>query len=245
MRKRYLLSAAVGVLALAFAAVAIASPQFKQTAKIKYTTNKGKKAAGINADLEASDPGASPAGNLPAATKVVIKFKGSKVNTKAGKRCKLPKTSAASCPAKTRIDKPGSGSADANVVGTDPSTGKTIVTGPIHTTVKAYLHTGGIYFVVQSAALGTTVVLDASLTKKGKLTTNVKRDVPTLPGGNKLVLTSFKVKIKKVTSGHGRKRKLLLRTPKCGKSKHFTITSKFNYDDGSSKTVRSKQKCRK
>jgi hypothetical protein len=246
VRKRYLLSAAVGVLGLVFAAVAIASPQFTQTADLKYTKNKGKVVAGVVADIHSSDPGANPPGNLPGATKVVIKFKGSKVNTKAGKRCTKSKSQAATCPKSTKV---GSGSAKANIVGTNPTTGQTAVSQDVFGGFKiaAYLTKGGFYFVITSKTPGGPVtVLKATITKKGTLTANVARDTAgTLPPPNKIVLTSFKLKLKKVAKGRGKRRKMLFRTPKCGKSRKFTITSKFNYDDGTTKTVTSKQTCRK
>jgi len=247
VRKKHLAGAAVGVLALVFAAVAIASPQFKQTAAIKYSSNKGKKLAGIIADIEASDPGANPPGAQPGATKVVINLKGAKTDTKAGKQCKKPKLQAASCPAKTRIDVPGSGSAKANIVGTTPS-GQVIATQDVFGgfNIKAYLAKNAIYFVITSKTPGGPTTILKSSFKHGKLTANVAKDTAgTIPAPNKIVLTSFKIKIKKVSSGHGKHKRLLIRTPKCGKSKHFTITSKFNYDDGTSKSVTSKQKCRK
>lgn len=246
MRKKYLLGAVVGVLGLAFAAVAIASPQFKQTVKVKYTTtNKAKRATGLSLKFEATDPGAVPPGNQPGATKVVLKLRGARTNTRAGKRCTLSKSNAASCPSNTRVDVKGSGKASANIVGTNPTTGQTTVTGPINNTVKAFLKRGGLYVVVQNAALGVNVVLDTSLSKRGTLTANVARDVPTLPGGNKLVLTSFQVKVKKVTRRVSGKRIALLRTPRCGSSKKFKFTTSFNYDDGTSKTVRTSQRCRR
>ena len=248
MRKKSLVFAAVGVLALAFAAVAIASAAFKQTANIKYSTNKGKRPAGTIADLEASDPGASPPGNLTGATKVVIRFKGAKIDTKAGKHCKLPKPQAASCPAKTRIDLPGSGSATANLVGRNPATGQATVAQNIFGgfNVTAYLAKRAVYFVVTSKTPGgPTTILKSSL-RGDKLTTNVAKDTEgSVPPPSKIVLTSFKIKIKKVKSGRGRKKRYLVRTPKCGRSRHFVIISKFNYDDGTTRTVTSKQRCRK
>lgn len=237
MRKSYLIGALVGALALVFAAVSFAatSSQFKQTAVVKFTTSKARTATGTNAVLVATDPGAVPAGAFKGASKVVINLGGATVNTKAGKQCKLPKANAASCPANTKI---GSGTAVANLVG------GTNVTPNIRQTVTAYLAKGSIYFVVKGVTLPTTTILQSSF-GKGKLTTNVARDVPPLPGGNKIVLTDFRVKLKKVVSGKGKKRKALLTTPKCGKSKKFTVTTSFTYDDGTKASVKTKQKCKK
>jgi hypothetical protein len=77
------------------------------------------------------------------------------------------------------------------------------------------------------------------------LNVNVERDLPVIPGGNKIVLTDFAVKIKKITTGKGKKLKSFITTPKCGKSKKFTIKSSFNYDDGSKKSPTATQKCKK
>ena len=246
MRKRYLLSAAVGALALVFAAVAIASPQFKQTVSLKYSKNKGKVPAGLSTTIEASDPGASPPGNQPGATKVVIKLKGVRINSKAAKRCTKPKSQAATCPRSTKI---GSGSAKANIVGTNPTTGQTAVSQDVFGGFKvaAYNTKGAIYLVITSKVPGGPVtILKTSLTKKGTLTANVARDTAgSLPPPNKIVLTSFKLKLKRIVKGRGKRRKVFLTTPKCGRSRKFTVTSKFNYDDGTSKTVTTKQTCRK
>lgn len=237
MRKSYMIGALVGAMALVFAAVSFAatSPQFKQVAKITYSTSKARSAAGTKATLIATDPGAVPAGSFKGAAKVVIAFPGAKIDTKAGKQCKLQKASAASCPASTKV---GSGTASANLVG-----GSSVTPG-IKQKVTAYLAKGSLYFVVKGVTLPTTTILQSSFSK-GKLTTNVARDVPPLPGGNKIVLTDFRVTIKKVTSGKGKKRRALITTPKCGKSKKFSIVTSFTYDDGSKATVKSSQKCKK
>lgn len=242
MRKMHLIGVLVGALALAFAAVAVASPQFKQTAKLKYTTKKAQKPAGVSAELHATDPGAVPAGAQPGVSTLSIAFAGAKANTKVGKLCKLPKDQAENCPGNTKV---GTGTASANLVGTNSTTGQKTVVPGLKQTVAAYQTTGGFYFVVKGVTLPTTAILKATLSKKATLGVNVLRDLPVIPGGNKIVLTDFQVKIKKVTTGKGKKLKSLITTPKCGKSKKFKITAKFNYDDGTKKTVSSTQKCSK
>jgi hypothetical protein len=238
----HLIGALVGVLALALAAVAVASPQFKQTVDLKYSTKKAQSPAGVSAELHATDPGAQPPGAQPGVATLKITFKGAKANTKVGKLCKLPKDQAESCPANTRV---GTGSASARLVGTNPVTGQKTVTAPLPQKVTAHQTTGGFYFVVKGTTVPSTALLKATFSKKGVLSVNVLRDLPVLPGGNKIVLTDFQVKIKKVTQGKGKKRKALVTTPKCGKSKKYKITAAFRYDDGTRKTVSSTQKCRK
>ena len=240
MRKVHLIGVLVGALALAISAVAAASPQFKQTAKLKYTVKKAQKPAGVSAELHATDPGAVPAGNQPGVTTLKITFKGAKANTKVGKLCKLPKTEAANCPANTKV---GKGTALANLVGTDSTTGQPRITVGLKQTVDAYQTTGGFYFVVKGVDIQSTAILKATLSKKGVLSVNVARDVPPI-FGNKIVLTDFLVDIKKVTTGKGRKQKALITTPKCPKSKKFSIVADFNYTDGTKKKVTAKQACK-
>jgi hypothetical protein len=247
VRKRYLLTAAVGLLALAIASVAIASPQLKQTVSAKYSTKKAKKAAGVTIKLNLSDPGAQPPGNLPSVQKVTLKLKGAKVNSKAAKRCTLPKSQAVNCPSNTQVSTGGASknAATANIVGTNPTTGQTTVTGPINNTVTAYNKSGGLFLVIKGTSLPTVVVLDTKLSKKGTLVANPGRDVPNLPGGNKIVLVSLKTKVKKKTKKSHGKTISLLTTPKCGKSKKFKVTSKFEFSDGTVLKPSATQKCRR
>lgn len=242
MRKVHLIGVLVGALALAISAVAVASPQFKQTAKLKYTVKKAQKPAGVSAELHATDPGAQPPGNQPGVSTLKISFKGSKANTKVGKLCKLPKDQAPNCPPNTGV---GSGTALANLVGTNATTGQPNVVVGLKQTVAVYQTTGGFYFVVKGITIGSTAILKATFSSKGVLSVNVKRDLPPLPGGNQIVLTDFTVDIKKVTTGKGKKLKALVTTPKCGKSKKFSIVADFNYTDGSKKKITAKQACKK
>lgn len=241
MRKVHLIGALVGVLALALSAVAVASPQFKQTVKAKYTTNKAQQPAGLSVNLSATDPGAQPPGAQPGVKTLKITFSGAKIDFSAAKLCTLPQNQAESCPSNTKI---GDGTASANLVGTNPSTGQKTVAQNLGQKVTAYTVKGGIYLIVKGTSLPTTAILKASLSKKGVLSVNVERDLPVIPGGNKIVLTDFAVKIKKITKGSGKKRKEFITTPKCPKSKKFTIKSNFNYDDGSKKNITTTQKCK-
>lgn len=241
MRKVHLIGVLAGALALAVSAVAVASPQFKQTVSAKYTTSKAKQPAGLSVNLSATDPGAVPPGAQPGVKTVKITFSGAVVDFKAAKVCKLPQDQAESCPANTKV---GTGTAKANLVGTDPATGQKKVTQNLGQTVSAYTVSGGLYLIVKGTTLPTTAILKATLSKKGALNVNVERDLPVIPGGNKIVLTDFAVKVKKVTSGSGKKRKEFITTPKCGSSKKFKITANFNYDDGSKKNITTTQKCK-
>ena len=248
MRKRYLLGVVFGVLALAgLTASSLASPEFKQTLKYKYlkasgkTNKKHKKPAGFFASLKAEDPGATPAGNLKAATKVTIKLKGAKVNFKGGKKCELPQEQAASCPSDTQI---GDGTAKANLAAqTTPPT----VTQDLVNNVKVFLHDGGLYLVVSGTSLPVVIVLDAKLTKRGKLTVNVADDlakVPLLAATDlKVILTSFETTLDLTKRKVGDKTYTLLRTPRCGKSERFKVTTAFKYDDGTDASYTKRLKC--
>jgi hypothetical protein len=235
VRKRYLLVAGAGVLALVFAAVALGSPTLKQTAKVNYTKNKAKKSTGLFANFGADDPGATPPGNFPGADKVVIKFKGAKVDTNAAPQCKLSQLPA--CPSKTKI---GSGTATANIVGTNPTTGQTTVTpypGTLH--ITAFNAKGRLFLVIKE----TGTVLKPKFSKKGTLVADVKGDVPPLPGGNKVILKTFKVKTKPKSRKIKGKKHILFRTPKCPKSKKWKVSVKFTYADGDTRSFNLKQKC--
>lgn len=238
-----LIGALAGVAALAVAATpSAASPQFDQQVKAKYTTAKQKRAAGIRVNLSATDPGAQPAGNQPGVSRLTMRFAGARVNTRAGRRCTLPKARAESCPRRTRI---GAGRALANLVGTNPSTGQVSVTQGIRQRVTAHLTRGGIYLVVKGVDLPTTAILKAKLSRRGVLKVNVARDLPRLPGGNKIVLTDFNVKVRKVARGKGKRRKALITTPRCAKNRRFKIVSSFVYDDSTRERVVTRQRCRR
>jgi len=248
VRKKYLAGALVGAMALAFAAVAIASPQFRQTTRLSYTSAKTQAATGIRANLFARDPGATPPGNQKGVDTVSITFNGSRVDTTAGRRCTLPVGQAASCPRRTRI---GTGTAIANSA--NNANPPRVVTG-LRNNVTAYLKRGGIYLVVTGQQLPITLILNASLSRRGKLSVNVKRDVsnnPTLQGtGLKVILTDFKLNVRKVTRRVGRRgrrrTKALLRTPRrCPRSRRFRITTRFVYDDGSRLTQTNRPRCRR
>lgn len=249
MRKRHLLGVLFGLVALAFAAVSIASPQFKQTVKYKYTKasgktqKKGKKPAGFKATLEATDPGATPAGNQKAANKVTIKLHGAKVDYRASKLCTLPQEQAVNCPSDTQI---GDGTATANLVTkTTPPT----VTQNVESNVKVYVRDGGLYLVVTSPSTGVTIILDARLTKSGKLTVDVARDLAKVPLLEtlqlKVVLTSFKTDLDLTKRRVDGKTRTLLRTPSCGNSERFKVTTRFTYDDGTTDKIVKRLKCTK
>jgi hypothetical protein len=236
--KKILIGAVVGVLALALAAVAIASPQFKQTAAIKYTTKKPKANSGLGISLKAQDPGA-PNNKPSPATKVTVTLaKGTKVDTSAAKVCTASDSDfnskgANACPASSRL---GSGSADA-------VTGLGAGIDPVGENIIAFAGKNQIIFLLTpKGAIGQTATIRGKI-KKNVVTTAVPA-FP-IPGAGNASLTVFNVSLKSISSGKGSKKKNLLTTPStCPKSKNWTTTTKFNYEDGTTATVKSRSSCK-
>jgi hypothetical protein len=241
LRSTKLIGAIIGVLALAFAAVAVASPQFTQKATVKLSSGKAGKSVGTTANLVARDPGA-PNQKPAAAAKVVVKLpKGTVANNKAVTQCNLTKAQIESgdkkCPKSSKV---GKGTAKANVAPLIASTTEDIT---------VFNRKGGLIFYLTDNAKdpqpGQTFALFSKLSKKGVLTTNVP---PLEPLPNTFaVLTDFKVTINKKSKGKGKKKINLLTAPKkCPKSKKFTSTVDFTYSDGSTKKgIKTTQACKK
>src|SRR5437867_920573 len=162
------------------------------------TQKNGKQPSGVNSTFTARDPGAVPPGNLKSANKVTIKLKGAKVDFKGTKLCTLSRTNATNCGDSTKGGQPksnvGSGSAKVNIF-TNSNPPAAVFTG-VSATVTAYLHLGRIYLILNAPTLQQTLVIDASLSKSGKLVANLQRDVANSPAvqmtGLKPVLTDFK-----------------------------------------------------
>jgi hypothetical protein len=247
VRKKSFLGAIVGVVALAIAAVAVASPQLVQVADVDLTNKKTGKSTGIKAVLSHTDPGAEPEGNIPASRQIKLKLpNGTRTNNNAAPQCNLSTTEVANneCPANTII---GRGTAKVNVWLGPP----TAVIQNVNAEVTAYNRRNAIAFRVVSEATGSlpsvTVPIIASLTKRGLLTVNIPELHPAGPS-SKVILTYFQVNIakKSKTIGRGdRRRKInLLTSPRTCKGTWKTV-SDFTYDDGDTRHVESTQPCRR
>lgn len=247
MRKKSFLGALVAVVALAVAAVALASPQLTQTADVKLSSGKVGKSVGVNATLTTDDPGAEPQGNFPAVTKVVLKLPaGTRTNSNADQQCNLSSTDVQNnkCPANTIV---GTGSILANVYlgGSDPAI------QDVPGTVTAYNRRNGLAFRVVSQATtslpSVTIPILATLTRTGVLTTNVPILHPAGPQ-SKVILTKFAVNIRKKSRfvGRGRRRHKinLVTSPRTCRGTWKTV-SDFTYDDGSTRHVESTASCTK
>jgi hypothetical protein len=238
VRKVHLIGALVGVLVLALAAAAVASDQFTQSAKVKFSGKKANRSTGVNVTLKATDAG-EPGAKPKRASRIVIKLApGTRINPKASAQCNLPDQAVieGKCPANSLI---GKGVARANVAPLIPSTTED---------VRAYASRTGITLLLsdngEDPSPGQTFVLKARTSKLGVITVNVPELQP-LPGVF-AVLTDFTLKTTAKSKGKGSKKINLITTPKKCTKKGWTHTVTFSYADGSAKDVRkTKQACRK
>lgn len=238
MRRMHLIGALVGVMALVVAATAVASDQFTQSAKVKFSKQKAGKSTGVNVTLKATDAG-EPGAKPKAAKKIVIKLApGTRINNKAATQCNLNEedVKAGKCPKGSLI---GTGVARANISPVIATTTED---------VKAYATRNGIVLLLTDNAedpnIGSTIVLHAKTSLKGVITVTVPELQP-VPGVF-AVLTDFTLKTKPKSKGKGAKRKNLITTPRKCTKKGWTHTVTFTYADGSAKDVRkTKQACRK
>lgn len=236
--RKYLAGALVAVLALAVTAVAVASDQFTQSAKVTLTKSKTGKSVGVKAALRATDPG-EPGGKPKAASRIVIKLpRGTRIDKRAVAKCNLDDEAVVEgkCPRKSLI---GRGKAKANVAPLIPETVED---------VKAYASRQGLVLLLTDneadPAPGQTIVLRARASKRGVIKVNVPELQP-LPGVF-AVLTDFTLKTKPKGKGKGKRRKNFITSPrKCNKRKGWVTTVVFTYADGSKRDVRrTKQRCR-
>ncbi|MEX1142775.1 MAG: hypothetical protein WD993_02130 [Thermoleophilaceae bacterium] len=229
----------MGVLALALSAVAVASPQFTQSAKVKLTTKKAGKSTGVLAKLRATDEG-EPGGKPKAASRIVIKLpRGTRVNTRAAKQCNVSDQQVleGKCPRKSLI---GRGQAKANVAPLIPSTTED---------VKAYASKRGIILLLTDneadPAPAQALVLHARVSKRGKIVVKVPELQP-VPGVF-AVLTDFTLRTKPVSKGRGARRINLITSPRrCNPRKGWVSTTVFTYADGSARDViKTRARCRR
>lgn len=230
MRKVWLMIVALFALAVGAVGVAIASAQFKQSAKITLTATKQGDTTGFNANIASSDPGA-PNGQPQALKTLTVTFpKNTRFNfkSKAVKQCRatdteLRATGGAACPKKSLI---GTGTAEANGAPVYPK---------IPEKAQAYVGAGELKFLLTPAGpVGQTLVLHGKI-KGNVLTTNL----PSISsGGLKIVITMLALKVKAA----GSDKNAFVTAGVCAKKK-FTVTSKFLYDTGAKLTLTSSSKC--
>jgi hypothetical protein len=237
--RKFLIGGPIGAAVLATAAVAVASPQFQQTATVKLTTKKPHANSGLVISLNAQDPGA-PGGKPSPATSVKVTLpKGTVVNTAAAKVCTASDQTfadkgAKACPAGSRL---GTGSAEA-------ITGLGAGIDPVGENIVAFAGKNQIiFFLTPKGTIGQTAVI------RGKIRKNVvNTPVPAFPlpgGGGNAALTVFKINLKAYAKGSGAKQKRVLTTPsKCPKGHNWVTNVKFKYEDGTSASINSRSTCK-
>ncbi len=230
MRRVWFTVVAALALALGAVGVAVASSQFKQTAKITLTAKKSGDSTGFKAKIASSDPGAPNGQPQGLKTLTVIFPKHTKFNfkSKALEQChatdtELRATGGAACPKKSLI---GTGSATANGAPVFPQ---------IPEKAAAYAGSKEIRFLLTpTGPAGQTLVLH------GKVSGNtLTASVPVLKSGPlNIVLTALSLKVKAI----GHDKSAFVTAGKCRKKK-FEVTSKFVYQTGAKLTLKSSSKC--
>jgi len=218
----------------AMAALALASAQFKQTAKVTLTAKKEGASTGFKANIQASDPGApleKPQGlktlTVTFPTKTTFNFK-----SKALAQCKasdieIKATGGSVCPSKSKV---GSGQSTANGAPALPK---------ISESVTAFAGKNEILLLLAPKVVGgpgATLVLHAKVSGN-KLTTEVP--VIPAPAGLTIVITGLELSVKSVGSG----KTTWAKAGKCVKKK-FVVKSTFLYMTGEKLTVSSSSSCK-
>jgi hypothetical protein len=230
MRTLKITAIGLAILMLATTGLALASAQFKQTAKVTLTATKANASSGVKAVIFSEDPGApfaQPQGlkvlkvTFPAKTKFNFK-------SKALKQCKaseaeIKATTGTACPAKSRL---GSGGANANGAPVLPSIPESVTAFAGNDEV--------ILFLAPKAPGGVALVLHAKVSAN-RLTV----EVPVLKQGPvNIVLTELTLSIKAIGKGPT----TFIKAGKCVKKK-FVVTSSFLYQTGEKLTLTSSSKC--
>ncbi len=233
MRLMKITAASLATTMLATTGMALASAQFKQSAKVTLTAKREGASTGFKANLQSSDPGApleKPQGlktltiTFPSKTKFNFK-------TKALTKCKandteIKATGGKACPSKSKI---GSGGATANGAPVLPKIGES---------VTAFAGNNQILFLLAPkvpGGPGATLVLHGKVSLN-KITTQVP---PIVVGGLTIVITGFELSVKAIGKGNT----TWAKAGKCVKSK-FTVKSGFVYQTGAKLTLSSSSSCK-
>ncbi len=231
MTRLKLTAAVLAAAMLAMAGMALASPQFKQSAKVTLTATKPNVSSGVKATIASSDPGAPNA--QPKGLKVLtLTFP---VNTrfnfksKALKQCKatdteIQATGGAVCPSKSKL---GTGTALANGAPVIPK---------IPESVAAFAGNNQVLLMLSpQGGAGSRLVLHGKVSAN-RMTTEVP--VQTL-GPVNIVITELRLSIKTIGKGST----AFIRAGKCVKKK-FVVKSSFLYQTGAKLTISSSSSCK-
>ncbi|HEY8303500.1 MAG TPA: hypothetical protein VIG42_02820 [Solirubrobacteraceae bacterium] len=214
------------------AGIALASSQFKQSAKVTLTAKKAGASTGFTASLQSSDPGApleKPQGlktltvTFPA--KTTFNFKSKALVVCKANDTELVATGGAVC-SKSKL---GAGSSTANGAPILPK---------IEENVTAFAGSNQILLLLAPKTLGgpgATLVLHGKISAN-KMTTEVP---PIEKAGLKIVITGLQLKIKAVGSG----KTTWAKAGKCV-GKKFTVKSAFLYETGEKLTISSSSSCK-
>jgi hypothetical protein len=231
MRLIKITAAGLAAALLATTGVALASAQFKQTAKVALTATKPNASSGIRAVISSSDPGA-PFGKPLALKTLKLTFPANtrfNFKSKALAQCKaseaeIKATKGAACPAKSRVGTGGAAIDGAPVFASAPES------------VTAFAGKNEVLLLlVPTGPAGSTLVLHARVSSN-----RLSAEVPLLAVGPvTFVLTELKLTVKATGKGSS----AFIRAGKCAKKK-FVVTSSFAYYTGEKLTLSSSSKCR-
>ncbi|HEY8480347.1 MAG TPA: hypothetical protein VIL71_10995 [Spirillospora sp.] len=234
--RTYVIAALTGLACLALAGTASAGENDGVVWELNYTTTKAKTLTGFSASIDSTGT-ADATGKPRAARRVTITFAaGTRFNTRVRPTCSaavLRSDGPDGCPSRSRI---GTGSAEA-------VTGLTGI-DPISLDIRAFNARNGILFHVTGAAGGLplTLVLEGKLRGR-KLTVDVPRQPLPTPFGEG-ILTKFNVRVGRISSGRGRKKRNFATTPSTCRNGRWTTEALFQYDDGRIR-VRDTDTCRR
>jgi hypothetical protein len=225
--------AAAMLATIGMAALAIASAQFKQTAKVTLTAKKEGASTGFTASLQSTDPGApleKPQGlttlTIAFPTKTTFNFKSKALTQCKANDTEIKATGGSVCSSKSKL---GEGSATANGAPAAPV---------IPENVTAFAGSNQIILLLAPKTLGGP---GATLVLRGKISANkMTTKVPPISfGGVTIVITGLQLKIKSVGSG----KTTWAKAGKCT-SKKFVVKSTFLYETGEKLTVSSSSSCK-
>jgi hypothetical protein len=233
--RKLLVSLVIAGLAAATATVALAASEIA-TFSVKHSTKATGASTGISFKTTFADPDAAT--GLPSGVKsFVIKLhKGTKIDPAGATQCtatnaELMAQGPAACPAASKI---GKGTATA----TPPTGGAGVTVDAVVFNEKVNGKAAFLFMFVSNNAYVTA--FDAFV-KGNKLSASGLDGA--IPGG--LIVTKFNGSIDKHSKGKGKKKHNLITSPaKCPKSKKWTNTSTFTFNNGDKDTASSTSACK-
>ena len=249
--RKLVVGALVGVLALAVAAIALADTT--QTYSQKFSSSKAGKSVGTVFSTDSTDPANTANNNQPKSVRTFnIKFpSGTAVNYKAAPICKASDDDLIQQGGKPACPKAVIGSGSAKVTLPFPNS------APVNAKVTAFNNKNALVLYVDPSPIAQPIILRPKFKGKLKNGPTLSTVVPAncLPpatdqggqckktdgsAGQEAILTHFDLKTKPKKKG----KNVLIKAPKKCK-KTWTFKATLKYADGTSKSITSKQKCKK